>query len=283
MSASPEWDLRALLEPRSIAVIGASPKGGRATGAVQNLLDLGFTGAIHPVNPNHAAVLGLPCYPSIEAVPEPIDLVAVGIPATQALPVLRAAHGRGVRAAVIFASGFAEAGERGKELQAELEALALETGMVICGPNCLGVVNLVERACGYSSISPKDTTVGDVAVVSQSGSVIVALIRSQRGLAFSHLISSGNEAVVTAADYLRYLAAQPSTKVLAAFLEGIKDPARFVAAAAAARRANKPLVVLRAGRSAAGRAANLAHTGSLAGSNEVHDALFRQDARPRPA
>jgi acetate---CoA ligase (ADP-forming) len=276
MSAPPEWDLRALLEPRSIAVIGASPKGGRATGAVQNLLDLGFTGAIHPVNPNHATVLGLPCYPSIEAVPEPIDLVAVGIPATQALPVLRAAHGRGVRAAVIFASGFAEAGERGKELQAELEALALETRMAICGPNCLGVVNLVERACGYSSVSPKDTTVGDVAVVSQSGSVIVALIRSQRGLAFSHLISSGNEAVVTTADYLRYLAAQPSTKVLAAFLEGIKDPAQFVAAAAAARRANKPLVVLRAGRSAAGRAASLAHTGSLAGSNEVHDALFRQ-------
>jgi acyl-CoA synthetase (NDP forming) len=120
-------------------------------------------------------------------------------------------------------------------------------------------------------------------VVSQSGSAIVALIRSQRGLAFSHLISSGNEAVVTAADYLRYLVAQPSTKVLAAFLEGVKDPARFVAAAAAARRANKRLAVLRAGRSAAGRAANLAHTGSLAGSNEVHDALFRQDARPRPA
>jgi acyl-CoA synthetase (NDP forming) len=159
MSAPPEWDLRVLLEPRSIAVIGASPKGGRATGAVQNLLDLGFTGAIHPVNPNDAAVLGLSCYPSIEAVPEPIDLIAVGIPATQALPVLRAARRRGVRATVNFASGFAEAGQRGKELQAELEALALETGMVICGPNCLGVVNLVERTCCYTSISPKDTAV----------------------------------------------------------------------------------------------------------------------------
>ena len=127
---------------------------------------------------------------------------------------LRSAHRKGVKAAVIFASGFAEAGEQGKARQAELQAFARETGMLICGPNCLGVVNLVQRSCGYSSISPKDVAVGDVAVVSQSGTVIVALVRSLRGMGFSHLVSSGNEAVLTSGDYLGYLASDPATKVL---------------------------------------------------------------------
>jgi acyl-CoA synthetase (NDP forming) len=149
--------------------------------------------------------------------------------------------------------------------------------MLICGPNCLGVVNLVQRSCGYSSISPKDVAVGDVAVVSQSGTVIVALVRSLRGMGFSHLVSSGNEAVLTSGDYLGYLASDPDTKVLGVFLEGIRDPARFIEAAATARRAGKPLVALKAGRSVEGQAASLAHTGSLSGSAAVHDALFRQN------
>jgi acyl-CoA synthetase (NDP forming) len=267
-------DLRALLEPRSVAVIGASQKGGRATGAVQNLLDLGFTGAIHPVNPNYQKVLGLVCYPSIGAIPTDVDLVAIGIPGAAALHELRAAHAKGVRAAVLFASGFAEAGEQGKALQAQLAAFAAESGMLICGPNCLGAVNLVKRSCGYSSISPKDVAVGDVGVVSQSGTVIVALARSLRGLGFSHLISSGNEAVVTAGDYVSYLAAQPTTRVIALFLESINDPAIFAEAVASARRAGKPVVALKTGRSVEGQAASLAHTGSLAGSAAVHEAFF---------
>jgi acetate---CoA ligase (ADP-forming) len=270
-------DLRALLAPRSVAVVGASQKGGRATGAVQNLLHLGFTGAIHPVNPNYDSVLGLRCYPSIEAIPGAVDLVVVGIPGERALAELRAAHRKGVGAAVIFASGFAEAGQQGRDRQGELEAFARQTGMLICGPNCLGVLNLAERSCGYSSVSPKDVAVGDVAVVSQSGTVIVALVRSLRGIGFSHLISSGNEAVLTSGDYLDYLAGHPATKVLGVFLEGIREPTRFVAAAAAARRAGKPLVALKVGRSTQGRAASLAHTGSLAGSSEAHDALFSQN------
>jgi acyl-CoA synthetase (NDP forming) len=267
-------DLRPLLEPRSVAVIGASQKGGRATGAVQNLLDLGFTGAIHPVNRNYDTVLGLRCYPSVGAIPTDVDLVAIGIPGAAALQELRAAHAKGVRAAVLFASGFAEAGEQGKALQSELAAFAAASGMLICGPNCLGVVNLLERSCGYSSISPKDVAVGDVGVVSQSGTVIVALVRSLRGLGFSHLISSGNEGVLTSGDYVGYLATQPATKVIALFLESINDPVRFADAVAAARRAGKPVVVLKTGRSAEGQAASQAHTGSLAGSAAVHDAFL---------
>ena len=191
---------------------------------------------------------------------------------------LRSAHRKGVKAAVIFASGFAEAGDQGKARQAELQAFARETGMLICGPNCLGVVNLVQRSCGYSSVSPKDVAVGDVAVVSQSGTVIVALVRSLRGMGFSHLISSGNEAVLTSGDYLGYLASDPAAKVLGVFLEGIRDPARFIEAAAGARRAGKPLVALKAGRSVEGQAASLAHTGSLAGSAAVHDGCSARTA-----
>ena len=269
-------DLGALVAPRSVAVVGASQKGGRATGAVQNLLDLGFTGAIHPVNPNYDTVLGQRCYPSVDAIPGPVDLVAIGIPGEQVLAQLRIAHKKGVKAAVIFASGYGEAGEQGRARQAELQAFARETGMLICGPNCLGVVNLVARSGGYSSISPKDVATGDVAVVSQSGTVIVALVRSLRGIGFSHLVSSGNEAILTSGDYLHHLAGDPATKVLGVFLEGIREPARFVEAAAAARKAGKPIVALKTGRSAEGQAASLAHTGSLAGSTAVHDALFRQ-------
>jgi acetate---CoA ligase (ADP-forming) len=270
----PAKDLRPLLEPRSVAVIGASQKGGRATGAVQNLLDLGFAGAIHPVNPNYDTVLGLRCYPSVGAIPTDVDLVAIGIPGAAALQELRAAHDKGVRAAVLFASGFAEAGEQGKALQAELAAFAADSCMLVCGPNCLGVVNLAHRSCGYSSISPKGLAVGDVGVVSQSGTVIVALVRSLRGLGFSHLISSGNEGILTSGDYVSYLATQPATKVIALFLESINDPMRFADAVASARRAGKPVVALKTGRSAEGQAASLAHTGSLAGSAAVHDAFF---------
>ncbi len=269
-------DLTPLLAPRSIAVVGASPHGGRATGAVRNLLELGFSGPIYAINPKYSSVLDIPCYPTLSSLPDPVDLVAVGIPGEGVLPVLREAHQNGTRAAVIFASGYGEAGELGRQRQAELEAFAARTGMLICGPNCLGVINFHARSAGYSSTSPKAVRIGNVAVVSQSGSVIVALVRSLRGIGFSYLVSCGNECGVTSSEYLRYLVDDPNTRVVGAFLEGIKHPARFVEAADAARRAGKPLIVIKAGRSQLGSAASSAHTGSLAGSDEVQRALFRQ-------
>jgi acyl-CoA synthetase (NDP forming) len=269
-------DLAALLSPRSIAVVGASAKGGRATGVIRNLVDLGFTGKIYPVNPKYETIMGLPCYPTLQAIPGPVDSVAIGIPSEQIVPVLTEAWEKGVRAAVIFASGYGEAGEVGRRNQTDLESFVDRTGMLVCGPNCLGLVNLHDRAAVYSSISPKDVEAGDVAVVSQSGSVVVALVRNPRNIRFSHIVSSGNEVGVTAAEYLHYFVDDPKTRVIAAFLEGIKRPTGFVAAAEAARRAGKPLIVLKTGRSALGSAATAAHTGSLAGSYEVQRALFRQ-------
>jgi acetate---CoA ligase (ADP-forming) len=269
-------DLSPLLSPRSVAVVGASQKGGRATGAVRNLLELGYAGGIYPVNPKYNTVLDLPCYPSLGTIPEQVDLVAMGVPSEHTLPILEEARRKGVRAAVIFASGYGEAGGAGRKRQAELEAFAARSNMLICGPNCLGVLNFHERAAGYSSTSPKEVLTGDVAVVSQSGTIIVALVRSLRGIGFSYLISSGNEATLTSSDYLRYLVDDPNTKVLAAFLEGINRPEKFIEAAEAARRIGKPLLIVKAGRSELGRAASSAHTGSLAGTHAVQRALFRQ-------
>jgi acyl-CoA synthetase (NDP forming) len=153
----------------------------------------------------------------------------------------------------------------GKEVQAELGGRADESGMLICGPNCLGVVNLVEHSCGYSSISPKDVAVGDVAVASQSGTVIVALVRSLRGQGFSHLISSGNEVVLTSGDYVSYLAAHPTTKVIGLLPQPRAGPGTRSS-------------LLKAGRSVKGQAASFARTGSLAGSSAVH--AMRERQRP---
>ena len=269
-------DLDPLLNPRSIAVIGASAQGGRATGAVRNLQELGYAGAIYPVNPKYDEVLGLACYPRLAAIPGPVDLVCIGIPSEHVVAVLAEAHAKGVRAAVIFASGYAEAGEVGRSRQRELEEFARRTGMAICGPNCLGVLNFNARSCGYSSTSPAAVKAGDVALVSQSGTIVVAMIRSQRGIGFSHMISSGNEAVVSSADYLGHLVDDPDVRVLAAFVEGIKEPAKFLAAADRAWAAGKPLIVIKSGRSEEGMAASAAHTGMLAGSYAVQSAIFRQ-------
>src|SRR4051812_11442480 len=209
MNAAAPLDLSPLLNPRAIAVIGASAQGGRATGAVSNLQALGYTGVIYPVNPKYGEVLGLRCYASLEAIPGAVDLVCIGIPSEHTLPVLEEAHRKGVRAAVIFASGYAEAGDTGRARQRELEDFAARTGMAICGPNCLGVLNFNARSCGYSSTSPSTVKAGDVALVSQSGTIVVAMIRSLRGIGFSHMISSGNEAAVNSADYLDYLVDDP--------------------------------------------------------------------------
>ena len=276
MNSAAPLDLDPLLNPRSIAVIGASAQGGRATGAVRNLQELGFTGAIYPVNPKYDKVLGLACYASLDAIPGPVDLVCIGIPSEHVIAVLSEAHRKGVGAAVIFASGYAEAGEVGRGRQRELEDFAARTGMAICGPNCLGVLNFNARSCGYSSTSPAAVEAGDVALVSQSGTIVVAMIRSLRGIGFSHMISSGNEAVVSTADYLRHLVDDPAVRVLAAFVEGIREPAKFLAVANRAWAAGKPLIVIKSGRSSEGMAASAAHTGMLAGSYAVQSAIFRQ-------
>jgi acetate---CoA ligase (ADP-forming) len=265
-----------LLSAMSIAIIGASQREGRVNGAIRNLRDLGFKGRIYPVNPKYETVMELPCYPNLRAIPEPVDMVVVGIPSRAVLPILEEAHDCGIGAAVIISSGFSEAGGDGASLQKGLSECVARTGMLICGPNCVGAINFNAPSAGYYSASPKDCVAGDLAVVSQSGTIIVALVRGDRPAGFSYLISSGNEVGVSSAEYIRHFVDDPNTRIIGTFLEGINKPDLFVEAAEAAREAGKPIIAMKTGRSELGSAASAAHTGSLAGSFEVHRAVFRQ-------
>jgi len=271
-------DLGPLLNPRSIAVVGASEKIGAGSLVIENLRSLGFEGRIIPINPRYSAVMGLVCYPSLASVPpdEKIDCVAVVLGHERVIPVIEQAALRGVRGAWAFASGFAEAGPEGARLQERLTEVCLENDILFCGPNCVGYANLYGRVGTFSAPLSPTLEKGKVGAVAQSGSVILALANSNRGIGFSTLISSGNEAVLDTTDYLEYFLDDENTEVIIAFLEGIRRPEAFVRACRRAADMNKPLVVVKVGRSGLAQKTAVTHTGALTGSDEVHDALFRK-------
>jgi acyl-CoA synthetase (NDP forming) len=269
-------DLSPLLNPRAVAVVGASERHGSAGRlALQNLRNLEYQGTVYAVHPRHKEVLGFPCYPDLNSLSGPVDSVAVLLAAEGVLPTLETAVEVGAQAAWVLASGFAEAGSEGKTRQADLARFAEETGLMVCGPNCIGVANLVDRVATYSAALSPSTRAGGVSAVVQSGAICLGLVNTAR-FGFRYLISSGNEAVLDSADYIGYLASDPHTQVIIAFVEGIRSPQKFVAAAQAAAEAGKPILLVKAGRSEAARRAVRAHTGSLAGSDAVCDAVFRR-------
>ena len=268
-----------LMKPASIAVVGASQRMSRATRVVANLQRFGYAGRIFPINPKYAEVLGVPCYPDLASTPEPADSVVVAIPAEQVPAVLTAAVDCGVRAAVVLSSGFAEAGAPGRQRQAELERLATECGLLICGPNCYGVFNIRLGAATFSADLVEPLRPGAVGVVSQSGGFSHAIgeyLMQQRAVGLSYIVSCGNQAGVTVEDYIAFLVEDDDTAVIGAFVEGFKKPEAFRRAAAHARALGKPIVVLKVGRSENARQAMLAHTGSLAGTPEIIEAMLRQ-------
>jgi acyl-CoA synthetase (NDP forming) len=269
-------DLSPLLNPQAIAVVGASERPASAGRlALENLRNLEYEGAVYAVHPKHKEVLGFPCYPDLTSLPGPVDSVAVLLGAEKALPILETAVEIGARAAWVFASGFGEAGPEGQARQAELARFAEETGLLVCGPNCVGMVNLVDRVATYSAALGPNTRPGGVSAVVQSGAICLGLANAAR-FGFRYLISSGNEAVLDSADYIGYLVEDPHTRVVIAFLEGIRSPQKFVAAAQAAAAAGKPILLVKVGRSEVARQAVQAHTGSLAGSDAVVDAVLRR-------
>jgi acyl-CoA synthetase (NDP forming) len=271
-------DLTRLLSPRSIAIVGASERFGAGSLSIENLRTLGFEGRIYPVNPNYTELQGLTCYPSVKAIPasEDIDCVAVLLGNQMILPVLEQAAARGVPAAWAFASGFAEVGDDGTRMQTRLKHFCEQKGILFCGPNCVGFVNLHARVCACSApLSPR-LRPGRIAAIAQSGAVILAIANANRGIGFSHLISSGNEAVLDAVDYVEHLLDDPRTDVIMAFLESIRRPRAFQQACRRAAELNKPIVVVKTGRSELARKAAVTHTGALAGADDVQDAFFRK-------
>lgn len=273
------FDLEALVKPDFIAVVGASEKPGPGRQVIENLQQLGYRGEIYPVNPKYDSVLGFPCYHSLTAVHaagHQVDLVAILLGRERVLPVVEEAAEIGVRAAWAFASGFAEADTFGKELQGKLEELCRKSGIAFCGPNCVGYINPIESVAPYSAPISPTLGAGNIGAVAQSGSVCLALANSERGLGYSLLVSSGNEAVIDSTDYIDYMLNDPQTTVILAFIEQFRRPQRLLEVAKRARELGKPLIVLKVGRSEMAQKATVAHTGALAGSDAIYDAVFRK-------
>lgn len=272
-------NLTSLVSPGSIAVVGASERPGPGRQVVENLIQLRYPGQIYPVNPRYKSVLGVPCYPSLSEVVQngnQVDAVAILLGRDKVLPILEEAAEVGVQAAWAFASGFAEAGPEGKALQERLSGFCSEAGIAFCGPNCVGLLNPQARTALYSAPISPSLKAGRVGAVLQSGSVCLALANSNRGLGYSLLVSSGNEAVLDSTDYIAYMIDDPHTDVILAFIEQFRHPDRFIEVARRARDKGKPIVVLKVGRSRMAQRAAMAHTGALAGSDAVHDAVFKK-------
>ena len=268
--------ISALLTPRSVAVLGASERASVGRGMVEALERIGFAGAIYPINPKYATVAGRNCYASLRELPEPPDVVSFCIRNDGVVENLRAAAERGVRAAVVYDSGFAELGSDGKAMQDAITGICREAGISLCGPNCIGVLNPPARSTTFKQeVRDPKALAGNVALVSQSGSVAAGLLADLRRFGFSLVVSSGNEAVNDTASYIEFAIDDPNTKVIATFTETVRNPDRYIAALDRAADKGKPVVVLKVGRSERVRAAITGHTGGLAGESRVFSEVVK--------
>jgi acyl-CoA synthetase (NDP forming) len=286
--AQPLWrDLAPLMNPKSVAIVGASQRGPssglsrepRGNRVIRNMRNFGYPGRIIAINPKYTEVLDCPCYPDLASVPEPVDCVVLAVPNRHVPDLLEAAAAAGVRAAVVFAAGFGETGAEGKQRQARLEALSKDRNFPICGPNCYGVLNVHGKAPLFASTIPAGFLAGTVALVSQSGGLSTTIANAlmlNRHVGLSHIVSCGNQAGATVEEYLNYLVEDENTRVVAAFVEGFKQPEKLLAVAQKAMAHDKPLIILKGGRSDVSKRAAATHSGSLAGAAEVIDAAFRQ-------
>ncbi|GAA3932187.1 acetate--CoA ligase family protein [Microbacterium soli] len=270
-------NMRALMTPSSVAVVGASERGmgGRL---LDQLLDWGFSGPVYPVNPRYQNLRGLTCYPSLAQLPMAPELVAVVVAARHVNDVLAQAGERGAKAAIIPASGFGEVGGEGEALERQIIETANQYGLTINGPNNYGVASLHDQTVLSVGPIPSGLRPGNIALLFASGALTNSVDEPVyfRGLGISHIITVGNEAQVGIADYMNYLIDDPHVTVIACFVEGFRDPRSFEAAARRAAAAGKRLVVLKTGRSESARRAALAHTGALVGADSAIDAWLRK-------
>ena len=267
----------ALLNPRNVVIVGASDAPGSwASRAFQNLRRYGFPGAIYAVNPRREAVWNMRCYGSFATLPEPPDHVVVVIPAPHVPDALREAAAAGARSATVMSSGFGELSDPAARALAEaLRRTVVETGLAVSGPNCMGNIHAPSRLMTLTDDRPHTIAEGPVAIVAQSGGLAMAIKRTlqERGLVTASLVTSGNEAGLTTADYIAYYTTLPFIRVIVCYLEVVPDPAYLRTACVLAREAGKPVIAVKLGASPEGRAAVLAHTGGVAGSMDEFDAL----------
>ncbi|SEB42996.1 acetate--CoA ligase family protein [Rhodococcus jostii] len=262
-----------LMAPRSIAILGCSENNAGGT-ALQNLLANGYKGRIYPVHPAHDSVAGLDAYPTLESIPADVDCCIIALRAELVPDAIDQLHAKGISAAVIFASGFGELGEHGNAIQADLSRKLAEYGIAACGPNCLGVLSFEHHTAMYYAGIDLEGRRGPIGFVSHSGSSCIAVTNADRGTGFSYVISCGNEAGLSVADYVRFLADDPATEVIGLHLEAVRDAAGLAEAARYALTQNKPVVVLKLGRTDAGQRTAAAHSGALATPHALAEAYF---------
>jgi acetyl coenzyme A synthetase (ADP forming)-like protein len=271
--------VRGMLAPRSVAVIGAGRKRKTIGGEVfHNLMDGGFNGPVYPVNPVAEVVQSVRAYKSILDIPGPVDLAVIVVPAKLTMQAARECAEKGVHGMVVITAGFGETGPAGKEMQRELMAIAREAGMRVIGPNCMGVINTHDDVRMNATFSPNAPMQGNVGFLSQSGALGLAVIEyaNTLNLGLSTFISVGNKADLSGNDFIQYWADDPATDVIALYLESIGNPRKFARITRRVGR-QKPILVVKSGRSSAGARATSSHTGALLGASDVTvDALFKQ-------
>ena len=271
--------LKLFFEPRGVAIIGASRQRGTIGGEIlHNLLSYGFKGAVYPVNPAATEIESVKCYPEIQAVPGPVDLAVIVVPAAHVIEVAAACARKGVKALVVISAGFSETDEKGKARQVELLNVCRSAGMRLIGPNCMGIANTNPSVLLDATFAPGIPPRGRVGFSSQSGALGLAIMEfaSSLGLGISTFVSVGNKADISGNDLLRYWESDDDTDVILLYLESFGNPKKFSEIARRVGR-TKPIAVVKSGRSAAGARATSSHTGALIAASDVTvDALFRQ-------
>lgn len=270
-------NLNKLLKPQSVAVIGASEKEGFGGDVCRNIISyVEDKSKVYFIHPKRDSVFGIPCWKSISDVPGNVDLMVICTSQKTVIPLLREGAAKGVGGAVVFASGYGEVGTaEGKQNEAELIAAARELDIAVMGPNCAGFVNYVDNVQAFAFISAKRDRKGSVGVVSQSGQLCLSMM-DDPGMRFSYNISAGNGKIVQMEDYMDFLVDDEDTKVVSVYIEGVKNATKFAAVLKKAAQKRKPVVILKAGRSAKGGAIAASHTGSLSGSDASFDAVLKK-------
>src|SRR6516164_5042712 len=272
--------VEALTEPRNAVLVGASERAGSwAWRVLRNLKNYAFPHPIYLVNPRRTEIEGERCYPDVRALPEKPDHLVVLVPAPGVPEILRNGAAAGARSATVFSAGFGEAYDReAAALGRELAAVIAQTGLAVSGPNCMGNICAKSRLVTLTEDRRLAVRRGPVALVGQSGGMMIFINAAleERGIFAEYLITSGNEAGLSVPDFVAFFAAESELKVIIVYVEAVASAEKFAAACRAARAAGKAIVAVKLGQSERGREAAMAHTGSLAGSVEVFDALARE-------
>jgi acyl-CoA synthetase (NDP forming) len=272
-------DLSSLLSPKSIAIVGASDDFTKVNGrTLKYLLAKGYAGSIYPVNPKHRRIGALQCYPAVAAIPAPVDLAVIAVPAALVARAMADLGRHGVKSAIVFSSGFAETGEEGRRLEREVVAMARTSGIRLCGPNCLGLINAFDRVMAtFGQFAEGETPPGPVGFVTQSGAfgTAIAALARRRGVGLGYFINTGNEGDVDFVAAMRAVLDDPRITVGAGYVEGLKDRSGLIDLAEQALGQRKPLVITKVGRMGSGARAALSHTGSLAGADRIFDGVSR--------